>query len=287
MIRHAFGATMAPMSALMPAPSRAALTRDPLGHFFAGRTWLEFHAHHGKLSGLVFWERPDDHDVQDILASSARLSKKLTPHPSIIDIRALQWLDSVAFDRFVTFLSKQREVFDRIVTCAAVVHRGGLLGAAGAGVSNLIAFSNPVFISTDPLDALARIGRAEDAGLWAEIEALVDEVRGEPTILRRLAAFLESSPRATLAEAAVAVGMSERTLQRALLQHDTGFQRELDAARVRVAKRLLATSRAPVQTIAASAGCASSQHLDAIFRRVVGTSPSAWRKASTRTTPKK
>jgi hypothetical protein len=57
----------------------------------------------------------------------------------------------------------------------------------------------------------------------------------------------------------------------------TTFQRELDAARVRVAMRILVERDAPLTEIAYDVGCASPQHFSTLFRRVIGTSPSAWR----------
>ncbi len=77
--------------------------------------------------------------------------------------------------------------------------------------------------------------------------------------------------------AARALGQAPRSLQRHLRDAGTSFQRELDAARVRVAQRLLETSRASLTEIALDVGCASPQHFSALFRRVTGQTPSAWR----------
>ena len=57
----------------------------------------------------------------------------------------------------------------------------------------------------------------------------------------------------------------------------TSFQLELDAARVRLAKRLLVESDSSLTEIAYDVGCASPQHFSTLFRRVVGAPPSAWR----------
>jgi AraC-like DNA-binding protein len=68
-----------------------------------------------------------------------------------------------------------------------------------------------------------------------------------------------------------------RSLQRDLTASRTSFQRELDAARVRLARRLLQDSDSPLTEIAYDVGCASPQHFSKLFRRVVGVAPSAWR----------
>jgi AraC-like DNA-binding protein len=72
--------------------------------------------------------------------------------------------------------------------------------------------------------------------------------------------------------------VSERTLQRKLGELGTTFQHELSEARVRVAKRLLIDSEAPVTNIALDVGCASLQHFSALFRKHEGESPSTFRK---------
>jgi AraC-like DNA-binding protein len=71
-----------------------------------------------------------------------------------------------------------------------------------------------------------------------------------------------------------------RSLQRDLVAARTSFQRELDGARVRIAKRLLADSESPLTEIAYDVGCASPQHFSTLFRRVTGVAPSTWRARS-------
>jgi AraC-like DNA-binding protein len=82
---------------------------------------------------------------------------------------------------------------------------------------------------------------------------------------------------AALPAAARALRLSPRSLQRKLAESSTTFQRELDAARVRVAQRLLVSKDATLTEIAYDVGCASPQHFSALFRRVVGEAPSRWR----------
>jgi AraC-like DNA-binding protein len=85
---------------------------------------------------------------------------------------------------------------------------------------------------------------------------------------------------ATVAEAARALRVSTRTLQRRLKDEKTSFSREIAAARVRVAQRLLLAEDTKLTRIAQDVGCASSSHLSELFRRVTGMPPLAWRKAA-------
>ncbi len=71
--------------------------------------------------------------------------------------------------------------------------------------------------------------------------------------------------------------MTGRTLQRRLSGEDTTFVAEARKARVRRAKRLLATTDDKVSEIAHAVGSASVQHFTELFREETGTTPAAWR----------
>jgi AraC-like DNA-binding protein len=66
-------------------------------------------------------------------------------------------------------------------------------------------------------------------------------------------------------------------LQRRLAERDTTFQRELAHARVDAAKKLLIDTDASLTEIAFDVGCASLPTFSALFRKIVGESPSQWR----------
>ena len=74
-----------------------------------------------------------------------------------------------------------------------------------------------------------------------------------------------------------ALGVSERSLQRQLRQEGTSFRREVDAARIRAARTLLADTDQKITVIALEVGCATLQHFSALFRRMTGETPSEWR----------
>ena len=88
------------------------------------------------------------------------------------------------------------------------------------------------------------------------------------------------SETASLARAAKSLGRAARSLQRDLTSDGTSFQAELDAARTRLAQRLLVESDSSLTEIAYDVGCASPQHFSTLFKRVTGQSPSAFRLTS-------
>jgi AraC-like DNA-binding protein len=120
-----------------------------------------------------------------------------------------------------------------------------------------------------------RVARALDAAVAA--------ASGLPPCVLELARWLERHPAdASLARAAWAMARAPRSLQRDLRAAGTTFAREVARARVRLAQRLLAGGDASLTEIAYEIGCASPQHFSTLFRRVVGVSPSRWRRRAAR-----
>jgi AraC-like DNA-binding protein len=72
--------------------------------------------------------------------------------------------------------------------------------------------------------------------------------------------------------------MSARTLQHHLRAAGTSFRREVHAAQVAAAQRLLIDTDDKLGAIALEVGCATLQHFSTLFRKQTGLSPSAWRE---------
>jgi len=104
-----------------------------------------------------------------------------------------------------------------------------------------------------------------------------------PALIGSLRSWLDAHlANPVIADAATALALSERSLQRKLQEHDATFQEEVAEARVRAAKRLLTGGTSSLTAIALEVGCASPQHFSALFRRLTGESPSAWRASRRR-----
>ena len=98
----------------------------------------------------------------------------------------------------------------------------------------------------------------------------------------QLRAFLRKNPRGSLRDAARALGLSSRTLQRKLRDERTSFQREHGAVRVRVAKDLMIHTDYDLKRIAFEVGCALPQQFSTLFHKRVGETPSGWRERARR-----
>jgi AraC-like DNA-binding protein len=269
---------------LVLAPTLEAFQRRPRGHYIVLRTSMHFIAAHGTLSGAVLWGEPTEADVQRMLRVTMAIATVPPPRVAIIDARSLGRVDPLSFRALVRYAIEYASGIALRVSSLAVVHAHDVAGAVAAGFFQVAPLPLPLKAFTQVQPALRWLGRGADAPLLAEVERLATRARALPPEIRDLASVLENEPRATLTRAALALAVSKRTLQRLLAEHGTSFRRELDAARVRLAQRLLLESTERISRVAMEIGCSSPQQLSGLFRRVLGESPSEWR-SRTRTPP--
>src|SRR5262249_14019051 len=145
--------------------------------------------------------------------------------------------DPRAFAVLARYLRDHFDVFRTRVTRLALVRPAGMLGATVAGFYPVAGAPYPVRVFND-LDAAAGWLRARD--LATELDAALAAASGTPEVVVALRSWLDDHlADASLPRAARALSRASRSLQRDLRGAATAFQRELDAARVRLAKRLL------------------------------------------------
>lgn len=124
-----------------------------------------------------------------------------------------------------------------------------------------------------------------DAGLRAQMDRYAQRLLGEftadPPVVAQVRAYLRqhlSGEPATLAGAAAAVGVSARTLQRRLTEHDWTFNRLLDDTRRTLARQWVADPDLPLTEVAFLMGFTDASAFNHAFRRWFGTSPGAFRR---------
>ncbi len=122
-------------------------------------------------------------------------------------------------------------------------------------------------------DALATCGR-ELAALGA---IMPDEARVRWLIEARLAA--RAGPPLRFADAACALGRSERALSRHLASADTSFRQIRDECQTDLAKTLLRSTHLSLAEIAARTGYDDAANFSRAFRRVTGMAPGAFRRS--------
>ncbi|HEV7554762.1 MAG TPA: AraC family transcriptional regulator [Kofleriaceae bacterium] len=260
------------------------MARSPVGRYVVGETFVHFCAA-PTLWGLIIWGRFDESHAA---ALGPSLVKELAPpavaHASILDASRLEATDPKAFQAGDAYLTRYRELLGNRLSRLALVRPGGMSGAVVAGAFEVLPRPYPARVFADAGAAFGWLVDEGGAPDWpsdgaAFVAELYAEAAGTPAILGALRALLEAKLAGPpVADAARELGVSDRTLQRKLGELGTTFQHELSEARVRVAKRLLVDSDAPVTNIALDVGCASLQHFSALFRKHEGESPSAFRK---------
>jgi AraC-like DNA-binding protein len=259
------------------------LARDPAGRYVAGETFAHFCAA-PTLWGVILWGRPSaEHAIALGRSLVLELRPPAVPHASIVDASRLDAGDPAAFNAAEQYLTRFGDALARQVTRLALVRPRGLGGALVAGAYEVLPRPYPVAVFGEVAAAFAWLAERAGTG-WpkdgpAVVAALHAEASGTPQVVGALRALLDGKLSGVgITEAASALGLSERTLQRKLGDAGTTFQDELAEARLRAARRMLLETDAPLTQIAYDVGCASLQHFSALFRKRLRESPSAFRE---------
>ncbi|MCU0671443.1 MAG: AraC family transcriptional regulator [Myxococcota bacterium] len=231
---------------------------------------------HRRAHGTILWGRPDEDDVAELCAIwDEHLRTPFGADPTVADVRAVQSVDLLAFERLSRTFVERRAEWTARTGPQAIVHRFGLAGASILGMLQLVGQGYRLRAFDVVGEAFEWLERSE---VLASYEALRIALLGEADVVRRLHAVLEAEPRLGTAELARRLGLSVRSLQRHLAMAGTSLRAERARHVVRHAERLLEGTELDLDAIAASIGLASSSRLVALFRRVHRVTPGAFRR---------
>ena len=249
---------------------------DPVGRCIAGPSWLYFYAQPG-FCGFIVWGRPTEADLER-LTRVLQVELDAPPHVALVDARRVEGADPGGFAVLERYVRTNHEALGRVVSKLAIVRPDGIAGAITSGFFGVTPPPYPVAIFADRAEAVAWLSVPNASAVLADLTREEERAAGAP-LLRDVRALVESNlGGATLATAAKSLGMSERSLQRRLADHDTTFGAEVNQARVRIAKHLLLESDAQLTQIAHDIGCSSLASFSTLFRRATGETPSAFRQ---------
>ena len=267
---------MPPAPAFEPVTDLDAFFGPPAYRYVVRRSFAYWQAE-GRVFGIVIWGRPDESDVDGMCAAhEVGADPRFRGHTSLVDVRALDAVDLLAFERLLAYLKKRRDAWSPNVSRQAVLHRGGFAHATIAGMFQFLQPGHPVAFYDEPGAAYAAIGAAD---VEAEVEALRERILAVPDIVRRVQnAFEALPPRAGFDDVARSVGMSVRSLQRHLAASGSSLRLERQAHMIRLTERLLEGTDLDLDAIAAQVGAASASHLVTLFRARRGTTPGAIRQ---------
>lgn len=261
----------------MRTATREDLACDPVGRYATGDGYLHF-CRDARFWGVLLWGRPGRGDVEALVRSLAiELGPPAVRHVSLVDARRLAGVDAGAFGALRDYVEAEREALARQVERLAIVRPDGMEGALVAGFFEVLPKPYPTALFASCDEALAWLEVDDPARVSRELDELWSEAAATPPIVAAIAALLEEHIEVSIGQAAKRLAMSERTLQRRLREAGTSFVDQVNSARIAAAKRLLIDSDAPITQIALEVGCASPQHFSALFRRLTGATPSAFR----------
>lgn len=247
----------------------------PAGAFLSGDSFAFYNL--GTVCGWRVWGRPSrDEALQLVTCIATAYAAGSPPYFSLVDLRKLEGVDAAGFEVLLDFVKSKKEQMATQLVRQAVVRPAGLLGALSSGFYVLLEPSHRVQVF-DAMDAAVRWLEPPDSNA---IATLVAAFEAETTVslvsgLRRWFATNLHEP--APADAAKALNVSLRTMQRRLTTEKTSFAAELRLARVEAAQRLLADSDLKLAAVALDAGFPSSQQLATSFKEVTGLTPSAFR----------
>jgi len=250
----------------------------PVGSYVTGPCWL-VSCPAPTLMAMVVWGNPSRSDAEQVIATfGADLA--LGQHAYFIDARRMTaHPDPDAFAAVVEQVAPQWDLYRAHVVRCAVLLPPGMAAAVVVGFFGMWPPPFETRFFTDPLAALEWAGAPEPSPLLEGLDKLQQDAVGTSPPLQRLRMLLDDGPGwAGLTSVARTLGMSARLLQRRLLDAGSSYRQEVNAARLRKAQRLLAGTEMKITAVALEVGCASSQHLSTLFKRLTGESPSRWRR---------
>lgn len=228
----------------------------------------------------MMWGRPDEADVDEMCAAhEVGANPAFAGHASLIDVRSLESVDILAFQRLLRYLIKRREAWSPNVSRQVVLHGGGYAHAVVLGMFDILRPNHRVVFLQDPLEAYRAVGAAD---VCVELEALRAELLGTPDIVRELQrAFEELAPHADADAIAKRLRTSRRSLQRRLAAAHTTLSAEHKRHLLRASERLLEHSDLDLSAIAAAVGASSASHLVTLFRKHHAMTPGEFRRTRT------
>jgi AraC-like DNA-binding protein len=261
------------------SPSIAAFLRDPVGRWvLASPTALVFCVSR-ELGGCTAWGRPTRDDIDRMLGAflayrSAPLARRVD---LVLDGRAIEGIDPDALAHLISWLGEQRtELLLRVRVQYGVIAEG-MTGVLLAGILPVLGATHDFHVVRAPREAFRALSPDGDA-ICDEVETLVAHARETPRAVRELRDHLRSvSPGTSIENAARALHVSVRSLQRALSDSGTTFRDEVRDARFAEAQALLLGGDEKIATIARRVGL-SENALTQLARDKTGLTPAELRK---------
>ncbi len=233
-----------------------------------------------RLSGAVIWGRPSASDFDQLFSIVDRYHNDAVARDVVTDVSQIDTVDPPAYAALLDHMRARRSLYAKHVRRHAIVRFAGLhiLSGLAEGFFRLLDPRHDWAVFATASEAFRWTGQPDADSALRDVECIVDGVRGLDPCRRGVRAFLRSHlVDATLAGAARALGVSERSLHRQLGRLGTCFREERMVVRIEEARRLLGESELKIDAIARKVGYTSHAHFAVLFRDAVGKTPAEYR----------
>jgi AraC-like DNA-binding protein len=253
---------------------------DPRGTYVLGKTFLAW-CWDETLCGSSLWGRPTEADIRELLPFYDLDWSTSAMAPRFDVVTDASRVESVAPGAFAAvfayFTRRMPEIAPRIRQNALIVPEG-LSGAMIAGMYPLLPASPAWKPFYDAGAGFRWLDRPDAAEVASEVGRIVTaSTRSSPVVHALRSYLVEHLAGVTLDDAARALGLSPRSLQRQLAGAATCLRTEIDLVRVQKATRRLIEADVKLESIAAELGFASPSHFTSRFRQLTGETPSEFR----------
>jgi AraC-like DNA-binding protein len=253
--------------------------REPFGRWVSSSATALVWCATPALCGALAWGRPTVEHAGALVSAFGgfqhpRMAERFDV---VLDGSRLEGLDPDALTVLVSWLAEHRAELAARVRMQYSVRHEGLVGLTLTGILPVLGETHAFSLVDDLGETVAKLA-PQEVGLADALQAALATMRDAPAELGALRDLLRSHRgAATLAEAARALAMSERALQRLLHGTGTSFRDEVRAARYAAAEALLVQGDDKVSVVARRVGL-SENALSQLVRDLAGCTPAELRR---------
>jgi AraC-like DNA-binding protein len=259
-----------------PAGDDASFASAPVGKYRISGTTLVWAAS-PRLCGVTAWAVPSADDVRAVVRLFDGFAQMAVGFDLILDGSFVERVDPVGLAVLIDWAHHNMSRLAPCVRRSISVVPQDLAGFILAGIGPIAGALWPLSVVHDLRQAIHELAPNESEALHREICALVSDARAQPPVLTRLRPLLIAHRgQLSVGRAAQALGLSPRSLQRALQDAGRSYREEQQEARFRVAEELLAGTE-KISWVASRVGLGEAG-LTALVRARTGLTPGELRE---------
>ena len=261
---------------MQPCADGNSFVRAPVGRWIAAGCTIVW-CHSPTLCGAVCWGRQTAEQTRSVMRLFDGFPQLASQFDILLDGSAIEKVETASLMVLVDWVREHLSELRRCLRKEVGVVPPGPGGFLLAGISPVLSGSWPVSLVRDAREAYRAVLPGDGDALCDEVCALVEEVRGVPPLVSELRQLLRvKRGRLSVRQAAAAMHLSPRTLQRALGEFGRSYRQEQQEARYIAAEELLAGDD-KITSVAAQLGL-SEASFTTLIRMRAGVTPGELRR---------